>query len=175
MVEVRGLETTRNLIPLGMTKPAFLERCKNIFAVIDDLQTAPLRKMAVGLGLDKEFLKDFKSLKLLSCISQLARIAVDSGFNLVEDSATIVADWTTATPIPKELDSIFALQVLRVSGAHNLSKDKREEYLAALKTFGITEKQCAGGWGLALDIVYDRLIVDLKTLNELLTNAWLTA
>ena len=168
-----GLRTFGNVILLAMTKPAFLERCKNIFSVIDDLQPAPLRGMSVGLGLSKELLKDFKSLKLLSSITQLARIAVDLGFNLVNDAPAIAANWVANTSTPKELESVFALQVLRVSGAHNISKAKRAEYLDALKTFGITEKQCAGGWGLALDIVYDRLITDFKALSQLLTDAYL--
>jgi hypothetical protein len=75
--------------------------------------------------------------------------------------------------VPKELHSLFAVQVLRVSGAHNLSKGKSAEYLAALQVFGITEKQCAGGWGLATDKIYDRLIADIKALNELIIKAWI--
>jgi hypothetical protein len=168
-----GLRLFGNVIPIAMTKTAFLERCKNIFAVIDDLQQRPLRKMAIGLGVEQSLITDFKSVKLLSSIAQLARIAVDSGFNLVQDAAAVVANWTTPTPTPKELESIFALQVLRVSGAHNLSKDKRADYIAALKVFGITERQCAGGWGPALDKVYDGLILDLNALTQLLTDAYL--
>jgi hypothetical protein len=41
--------------------------------------------------------------------------------------------WAKTTPGPKELDAIFALQILRVSGAHNLGAKKRAEYLKALK------------------------------------------
>jgi hypothetical protein len=156
-----------------MTRTAFLERCKTLFSVFDDLQQAPLRKMAIALGLDKDRLIEFKSMKLLSCTCQLAHLGWDAGFNIIDDSAAIVANWTPKTPVPQELESLFAVQVLRVSGAHNLSKDKKAEYLAALQTFGIKEKQCAGGWGLALDKVYDRLIDDFKALNELIIKAWL--
>lgn len=168
-----GLKPFGNVIPLAMARPTFLERCKTLFSVFDDLQQAPLRKMAIVLGLDKDLLIGFKSMKLLSCICQLAHLGIDAGFNIIDDSAAIVANWTPTTPVPQELESLFAVQVLRVSGAHNLSKDKKAEYLAALQTFGIKEKQCAGGWGLALDKVYDRLIDDFKALNELIIKAWL--
>jgi hypothetical protein len=168
-----GLKPLGNVIPLGMTKAAFLERCKNIFSVFDDLQQGPLRKMVLALGLDKDLLTGFKSMKLLSCLCQMAQIGIDSGFNLIEDSPAIAANWTPKMPVPKELDSLFAVQVLRVSGAHNLSKEKRAEYLAALQVFGITEKQCVNGWGLAMDKIYDRLIADLKALNELIIKAWI--
>lgn len=168
-----GLKPFGNVIPLGMTRAAFLERCKNIFSVVDDLQQGPLRKMAIALGLDKDLLTSFKSLKLLSCLCQMSQIANDAGFNLVDDSKAVAANWTTKSLVPKELDSLFAVQVLRVSGAHNLSKDKTADYRAALQVFGITEKHCAGGWGRAMDEIYDRLIIDLRALNALIIKAWI--
>lgn len=166
-----GLKPFGNVVPLALTRPAFLDRCKNIFSVMDDLQQAPLRRMAIALGIDKELLKEFKSMKLLSCICQLAHLGIDAGFNLIDDSAANVANWTPKTPTPKELESIFALQVLRVGGAHNLTQERKKDYLGALTTFGITENQCAGGWGFALDKVYDRLILDLNALNDLILKA----
>lgn len=168
-----GLKPLGNVIPLGMTKAAFLERCKNVFSVFDDLQQRPLRKIVLALGLDKDLLTSFKSMKLLSCLCQMSQIGVDSGFNLIDDSQAIAVNWTPKTPVLKELESLFAVQTLRVSGAHNLSKEKRGEHLAALQVFGITEKQCAGGWGLAMDTIYDRLIADLIALNNLIIEAWI--
>jgi hypothetical protein len=69
-------------------------------------------------------------------------------------------------------DAIFALQILRVNGAHNLSGKKKVEYLKALRAFGINEKDCVSGWGLAVDRVYDTLIRSFKALNELIIKAW---
>ena len=166
-----GLTSLGNVIPIGMTNSAFLDRCKNIYSVFEDLQQAPLRRMAIQLGLDKDVLAEFKSLRLLSLIAQMAHLAIDGGFNLISDAPAIAKLWTAATPRPKELDSVFALHTLRVSGAHNLTGKKRTEYLDALKIFGIDEKQCAAGWGLSLDKVYEALISALQVLNDLILEA----
>lgn len=166
-----GLTPLGNVIPMGMTHTAFLERSKNIFSVFDDLQQAPLRRMAIQLGRDKDLLMEFKSLRLLSCLAQLAHLAIDAGFNLLDDAKAVAKLWAKTTPEPKELNAIFALQILRVSGAHNLGAKKRTDYLKALKAFGIDEKDCIAGWGLSMDKVYDTLIVALRELNQLILTA----
>jgi hypothetical protein len=166
-----GLTPLGNVIPMGMTHTAFLERSKNIFSVFDDLQQAPLRRMAIQLGLDKDHIKEFKSLRLLSRLAQLAHLAIDAGFNLLDDAKAVANLWAKTTPERKELDAIFALQILRVSGAHNLGAKKRAEYLNALKVFGINEKDCIAGWGLSMDKVYDTLIIALRELDQLILTA----
>jgi hypothetical protein len=166
-----GLVRLGNVIPFGMTRAAFLERCKDIFSILDDLQQAPLRQLTAALGLDKDTLKDFKSLKLLAAVCQMATIGIDTGLNFVDDATTVAQSWTSTFPI-SQFDTIFALQLLRVTGAHNLTGKRRVEYLKALQTFGINEKDCVNGWGAALDKVYDTLISSCKQLNELLIRAW---
>jgi hypothetical protein len=119
----------------------------------------------------KDLLTEFKSLRLLSCIAQMAHLSVDRGFNLLGDAKVVAKLWAPTTPAPKELDAMFSLQVLRVSGAHNLGAKKRVEYLKALKVFGINEKNCVAGWGLSLDKVYDTVIIGLRDLNQLIRTA----
>jgi hypothetical protein len=102
----------------------------------------------------------------LSCLAQLAHLAIDDGFNLLDDAKAVANLWAKTTPEPKELNAIFALQILRVSRAHNLGAKKHAHYLKALKVFGINEKDCIAGWGLSMDKVYDTLIVALRELNH---------
>jgi hypothetical protein len=161
-----------NVMPVGMTRTAFLNSCKNVFSVIENLQEAPLRKTAIQLGLDNVAIKDFRSVRLFVAICQLAQLGKDAGFNLVKDSATITSLWLPTSPFSKDVEALFAVRDLRVTGAHNLGPKKHKEFVKPLGIFGINENQCASGWGIAMDKVYDRLIVSLRSLNTLLTAAW---
>ena len=154
-----------------MTRAAFLERCKDMLSILDDLQQAPLRQLTAALGLDKDVLKDFKSLKLFAAVYQMAKLGIEMELNFVDDATTVAQSWTSTIPL-SQFDPIFALQLLRVTGAHNLTGKRKVEYLKSLKTFDINEVNCVSGWGPALDKVYDTLIVSCKQVNELLIRAW---
>jgi len=91
-----------------------LDRSKDIFNLLQRLQKSPLLQMAVNLGLKKDEVKGFQSLKLVGTICQLAQLAVDSGFDLIQDKASIAAQWDAKV----ELEPLCSLSLAFSSPAN---------------------------------------------------------
>src|SRR5882724_6975206 len=174
-VKYRGWWTFATLKPIGYVIPLampfsdFLARCKDLFAVLDCFRKSPLLQTVVKLGLEKQKVSSFESLKLLSTICQLAKLAGEQGLNLIDDSPQAAAQWD-ATATIDELKPLFALYGLRIASAHNLLN---EDVRKALDVFDIDDGACHNGWGLALDRVYDDVIKSLQSLNKLIAQAWI--
>lgn len=156
-----------HVAPLTMAHSDFLSRCTEVFKLLENLQPAPLRQIVIELGVKKEAIAEFKGLKLLAAICQLATISNEGGFNLVSDRAHISASWNPARIVP-EFQPLFALNGLRTVEAHKLSTSTPAKVSDALEAFGIDENQCRAGWGTALDLVYDRTNSSLEQVNKLI-------
>jgi hypothetical protein len=154
--------------PLKMPFPDFLARCKDLFAVLDCLRKSPLLQIVVKLGLEKQKVSGFESLKLLSTICQLSTLGNSQGLNLIEYSTHAAAHWDTTATID-EFKPLFALVGLRIASAHNLLN---EEVKKNLDVFGIDAAACHDGWGRALDCVCDNVINSLRFVDKLITQAW---
>jgi hypothetical protein len=63
---------------------------------------------------------------------------------------------------------LFALNVLRQADAHTSSSIDPKNQAAQLAVFGIDPDKYKGGWGLALDLVYDTTTESLRRATELL-------
>jgi hypothetical protein len=156
------------IIPLEMSFPEFLARCKDLFNVLDCLRKSPMLQTVLKLGLEKKKVSSFESLKLLSTMCQLSKMAIEHGQTLLENSSHSAAMWDAKTIID-DLSPLFALNGLRIASAHNLLDDQVKK---ALDVFEIDEAACHDGWGLALDRVYDQVISSLQSLNRQIVKAW---
>jgi hypothetical protein len=127
-------------------------------------------QMAVSLGLRKDDIKAFQNLKLVGTICQLAQLAVDSGLDLIQDRASIAAQWDAKVELDP-LRPLFKLNGLRVADAHSLSASMSQEMIETLKVFGIDHQQHVSGWGGALDKIFDTVITSLTAVNQLLLDS----
>jgi hypothetical protein len=147
-----------------------LDRSKDIFNLLQRLQKSPLLQMALNLGLKKDDVKGFQSLKLVGTICQLAQLAVDSGLDLIQDKASIAAQWDAKVELDP-LRPLFKLNGLRVADAHSLSASMSQEMIETLKVFGIDHQQHISGWGGALDKIFDTVIASLTAMKQLLLDS----
>ena len=72
--EIEGLSRLGNVAAMSATCDDFLNRSVVIVKVLESLQAAPLRNMVIALGIDKNAIKDFKALKLIAVLCQLATL-----------------------------------------------------------------------------------------------------
>lgn len=154
--------------PLAMTREQFLDRALALVKVLELLKPGPLRTMVLKLGVPKEAVKDFKSLKLLACLCQLANIAHEEGFHLLRDASLVVPKWQHTLEL-QSLVSLFAVQGLRVAQAHTPGSNRDASIASAASRLGIDVAAMAGGWGCAVDAMYDRLKSDLEMTDRLLS------
>jgi hypothetical protein len=176
VIDYSGWWTNQELKPLGHVAPEkmsvsdLLSRSKNIFNLLQRWQKAPLLQIAVSMGIKKSEVSSLGSVKLVATICQLGQLAKESGLNLVTDRQLITPTWDTKT----ELDifiPIFKLNGIRIMDAHSLSGGLSTELIEALAAFKIDPQQYVGGWGHALDSIYDETIQSLKAINGLLQSA----
>lgn len=169
-VEYKGwwtLDTLKSLgyrVPLDISRDQFLQRCKEIYKLFEGLKEKSLRRFLLEFGMKKEEIKCFKSLRLLATIMQLCSIALESGLDLVGDRKVIIARWDRNVKL-EELEVLFALVSLRNLEAHILSEEKVE---ASLKIYEIDSDNMSAGWGIAVDLVYDKLTENLVKIVQIL-------
>jgi hypothetical protein len=70
----------------------------------------------------------------------------------------------------RPLEHLFVLYDMRIIGAHAVG-DRQQKLAVALERFGIDPDAAAGGFGRALDIVYDRLAEQLASVCRKLAAA----
>ena len=166
-----NLKSLGHVIPMRLAFPDFLGRCTEIFKLVENLRPTPLRQVLIRLGLENEDVSQFGSVKLLATVCQLASICREAGLDLISDSGQVSAEWDTTRKV-QPLDRLFALNVLRTSDAHNPSSSAQGKITAALEAFKIEKAAYHGGWGKALDEVYDQTTQSLEEIDRLITDSW---
>lgn len=170
-VDYSGWWTSPELKPLGFvvrlsaTREQYLGRAVSIFKLLEGLKPAPLRNMALQLKVPKDKIKDFGSVKLLGTLCQMASVASEHGHTLPDDADVVAGLWDAKTRLPF-LRRSFALNSLRVCHAHASSRENDQKIADASAVFGIDVGTTAGGWGYAIDALYDGLIADLNSIAE---------
>jgi hypothetical protein len=157
-------------MPANMSRDRFLERAVTLTKLIEGIRPRPLRELCRALGVPDSHAKDFQSLKLLDCIIKMCQISRDTGTRLGRGANTawvlLSRDGTEPErPIPR----FFALYDVRIMGAHTFSDQSK--FAAYLKRFEIGEAETVGGFGLAMDRVYDLLIDELGSMNKTIADA----
>lgn len=151
---------------LNMTLSDFLDRTVEVVVVLESLREAPLRNIVVKAGIEKKKLSEFRTLKLLGTLSQLATICKQSGHNWPADVSHVVSGWDKDLRVPA-MRRLFSLNQLRQKGSHRNETGFAASLTGDLKAFGIDPGNQAAGWGMAVDVLYDGLIDDLNTLSDL--------
>lgn len=168
-VDYYGWWTINSLAPLGhraalnMTKAQFLERCKTMQQLFEGIKEKRLRRILNQIGLDNTRLEGFRSIRLLATLLQLCEVSLETGLDIVEQRAEVVERWDQNVRLD-DLRPLFALADLRNAAGHNLGTRGNEMITEALDVFHLQEDSMSAGWGLALDLIYDRMI---DSLNEI--------
>lgn len=172
-VDYVGWWTVPALKSLGLvarpnaSREQYLARTISVFQLLENLREAPLRNLALALGVPKEKTTGMKSLKLLATVCQLAVIAEEHGYHLVADAQEVVKFWNADAKLGM-LNAIFALNALRICAAHAPGLDQEQKIADASAVFGTDVTAMQGGWGRAIDNIYDLLAKDLVAIAGLL-------
>jgi len=164
-----GLSALGKVAPMGATLDEFLDRSVTMVILLESIQQAPLRNMAVKLGLDRKRLAELKSLKLLGSLCQLATICKAAGHRWPADVSYVVNEWDKNLRVPA-LSRLFAVNQLRQKAAHRNGEGFAASLAVDLESFGIEANAQAAGWGHAIDLLYDGLIDDFNAIAALLVS-----
>lgn len=150
----------------SMDKNEFLERCVILYKLIEHMKEGSLRSILRKLGLDKNKISSFRSLKLLGTLVQLSVIAKEENLSLIEDKDIIIEKWDEKNMI-KDMNALYALNGLRNLHSHINSRlsNKLDSHL---KVFNLETSNMMQAWGKGLDIVYDELIISFENIAELI-------
>lgn len=159
-----------NVVRLTANRDEFLNRAVSLFKLLELLKPAPLRNTLLEIGIPREQMKDLATLRLLATLCQFVAQAKEHGFDPIADAEHVVPSLDVARPLPV-FKRIFALNSLRVAAAHNPGNDKERKISDAAMAFGIDIAAMAGGWGCAIDCMYDGLAADLDEVANLLRSA----
>jgi hypothetical protein len=161
-IEYKGwwsLEELKHLglvTPLAMSEADFLHRCTGVYKVLEKIKEKALRRVVIEMGVNKEQIEDYRSLKLLSVLMELLHIANESGLSIKDEREQIVTRLED-NPQIEAMGYLFALNDLRVIDSHSVRRDQNEKYLTALNIYGIDKTAMSKGWGRATDQIYDIL------------------
>lgn len=175
-IRYRGWWTFAALKPIGrviemsLSHSGFLSRCAELFKVLENLQTAPLRELLLRLGAAREAIKTLGSLKLLGTLCQLITIARADGLSLVSEFDQVYGQWSPTVALPG-LTPLFALNGLRTLDSHTAIASAAEKTSGAVAVFSIDPSDCRTGWGRSADRVYDALALSLNEVAGLIENA----
>jgi hypothetical protein len=155
------------VIPLKMPQYDFVDRCKELCKLLENLKPGPMKQMLAQLSMGKEISAGFKSLKLLGTLCQLAQVAEQGGDDLVADRGQVVSRWDKNIVVP-DMTPLFALNEIRHIDAHVTGGNINSRLKELTEAFGLDIGNAREGWGLMLDAVYDKLSESLSSLARLL-------
>lgn len=158
------------VVRFDASQELFFTRAVALFKLLDHLKPAPLRNLVLQIGVPKNKIADFKSLKLFGTLCQLFAVANEHGYEIPHDGAEVVKNWDGARLLPA-LRRVFALNVLRDMASHPPGDDKIKKIGSACAVFEIDSPTTVTGWGFAIDKLYDGLIEDLHAIAEILEGA----
>lgn len=90
---IEGLSALGNVAPMSVAIDGFLDRSVTVVILLESIQQAPLRNIVLKLGLDRKQVAEFKSMKLLATLCQLATICKNSGHRWPADASHVVGGW----------------------------------------------------------------------------------
>lgn len=154
-------------IPLDLTEDAFLSRCSDLYQLVGEgLSEASLRQLLTALGIPPDDIQDFRSLRLLAHLIQLADLASRAGLPLANGEE--IHDRLKEETVGNPMERLFALNELRQLADHRAHTSRNERLADALKVFDLNRGAYAAGWGLALDAVYDGIADALEAASSVL-------
>ncbi|MEQ1795336.1 MAG: hypothetical protein ABL970_14225 [Nitrospira sp.] len=156
------------VVSLSASHSEFLGRATALSKVLENLKPAPVRSLAIQLGLEKDKIIAFGSIKLLASVCQLSIVTREQGHAFPSDAHSVVSAWNPEFRIAA-FDRVFALQALRGSASHAPSAEQDKKMASLVGKFGIDVAATATGWGYAIDALYDKIAEDLNSIAEILS------
>lgn len=159
------LRRLARVAPLDMTQSAFLARCKALNELLTRIPQRPLKRMLVFCGCSAADLENFRSFRLLQALLSFLQEANARGDNW--QALAGIADevnWKANNPVWVPL---LQLNRLRNAEAHENFREMHE----ALAVMNFDIALLNGGYGLALDHVFDTCASAIAVLNGELQNA----
>ncbi len=170
MEELRKLG---HVVPITLSQDSFLDRCAQLFQLLERLKRGPLKQILQQLGLKQE---DFRALgdnigalRLLGTICQFSDLAKETGLGLLSDFGALRASWDKDRRV-RVMIPLFGLQGLRILRSHpHEAQDREKKFNEALQAFSLDPTEMKRGWGLALDRVYDEVVASLQGVHDLIS------
>lgn len=158
--------------PVTMSADAFLERCMNITKlVVEGLSEKALRRLVAALGIPSKTTANWRTLKLLDCVVRLAQVAVATGIGASKSGEELWKRLNEDGTTPEQpIACFFALYDLRLLEAHR-SASLPNKLTQEFARFGVEPGDTAGGYGTALDRVFDQLSARLYEVAEKISSA----
>jgi len=168
---VDSVEPITRHIPLGLSEESFLSRCSTLYSLVGEgLSERHLRQMLKRLGVPPPFVEELRSIKLVDHLIQVATMSYNTGLDL--DAEGSVLHERVLSEDPKNvLTHLFALNDLRQLHSHRMDSGRQSKLRDALKRFGMEPEAYRGGWGIALDTIYDSVGDTIEEANRLLSQA----
>jgi|SRR5438034_4451790 len=170
MEELRKLG---HVVPIASSQDFFLDRCSQLFQLIERLKPGPLKQLLQQLGLKQEdfrVLGDIGSLRLLGTICQFSELATETGLGLISDFTTLHASWNKDRRV-QVVTPLLGLLGFRNLRSHVQGASREKKLNDALQAFCQDPAEMKGGWGLALDRVYDEIAASLWGVRDLISAA----
>jgi len=160
-----GIAPITHHVPLDLPRSRFLSRCKELDRVlVERFSERHLRALLVKLGIPREDVKDYGSLKLLNLICHIAKTSAATGLQWPSEANALI-ERTLENDIRAPLiPHLVQINRLRQLDAHREGAGADQELAEALEVFGVDIATTAGGFGMALDRVYDCLADELDLL-----------
>lgn len=156
----RKLSKIGHSAPLDMTEDAFLSRCKSIAELLIAFKDGYLRNIVLKAGIEKDDIKEYRSIKLLKIIFNLSSNLAERAEDIdLWPTLSASCDWNREAP---EFQALFVVNALRQVDAH----EKIGEQITLLEELGFDSANLSSGYGLALDFVFDQLISSLSLITQ---------
>ncbi len=145
-------------VPLDLQIDDFLDRCVDLNnLIVEGLGERDLRQIVRAVGVPADETKGLRALKLLDMVTRLAQVSHATGLSFSDEAAAI---WgrlkDEGTQPERPLEYLFALYDMRIIASHGVG-ERQQKLAASLERFGIEPGSVAGGYGQALDTIYDLL------------------
>jgi hypothetical protein len=143
--------------PLSMSQQAFTGRCKTLFEIWNRIPSGAVRRILEVAGHSRASIKELGSLKLLQALLNLTeRLNAEHETVGSFAGAAKADDLTHRNP---RLAGLFIANDLRLADAHEL----QEKIAIALEALGVDPGEVVGGYGKALDVLFDAVIDSVDT------------
>ncbi len=166
------LQNLGRVVSLSLSQDGFLERCAQLFQLVERLKPGPLKQLLQQLGFGKENFRTLGdnpgALRLLGTICQFSELARETGFGLLSDFDALLALWNRERRVAV-MRPLFALLALRDLHSHPRGSNRQTKLTGALRQFDLEAAEMRSGWGLALDHVYDQIAESLRGVGDLMS------
>lgn len=147
------------VVPNDMAERDFLARCKTLSEALGRIKSGPLKSILIVGGCETKTLNEFKTLKLLQALANLLGHLTDN--NEPASAFTNCANHLDWNKRSKTIAPLFIVYDLRIADAHEDIK----RCVDAIERIGFDRASLDGGYGLAMDYIFDKVIDSLDLFN----------